>query len=273
MPLANACSCTAPTVPCPPCRLTWAGFWLGVAAGGFFDGILLHQILQWHHLLSTVQVGVLGSLRGQVIADGLFHGLMYLLALVGGLLFWRNRRQLLQSGGAPRMHGAFWMGFGAWHLVDALVSHWLTGIHRVRMDTDSPLFWDLLWVVVFGLVPLLIGLALKRRAPAQPTGTHLVLGLGLALLPLVGAMANLYPVNAQDATTLTVVMGPGGQAVDLLAALDGTDMRVLWSDPRGEVWVLTHAGQPPHPLHFYRHGAAYVSGTVTPAGCAAWFKS
>src|SRR5687768_8252330 len=27
---------------------------LGFALGGFFDGILLHQILQWHHLLSLV---------------------------------------------------------------------------------------------------------------------------------------------------------------------------------------------------------------------------
>jgi uncharacterized membrane protein len=26
---------------------------LGFALGGFFDGILLHQILQWHHLLSS----------------------------------------------------------------------------------------------------------------------------------------------------------------------------------------------------------------------------
>jgi uncharacterized membrane protein len=27
---------------------------LGFAFGGFFDGILLHQVLQWHHLLSGI---------------------------------------------------------------------------------------------------------------------------------------------------------------------------------------------------------------------------
>ena len=27
---------------------------LGFALGGFFDGIVLHQVLQWHHLLSAV---------------------------------------------------------------------------------------------------------------------------------------------------------------------------------------------------------------------------
>ena len=41
---------------------------LGFALGGFFDGILLHQILQWHHLLSLVP-GVT-ELRMQVLWDG-----------------------------------------------------------------------------------------------------------------------------------------------------------------------------------------------------------
>ena len=29
------------------------GILLGVGLGGFVDGILLHQILQWHHMLSS----------------------------------------------------------------------------------------------------------------------------------------------------------------------------------------------------------------------------
>ena len=31
-----------------------AGILLGTGFGGFFDGILLHQILQWHNMLSSV---------------------------------------------------------------------------------------------------------------------------------------------------------------------------------------------------------------------------
>jgi hypothetical protein len=30
-----------------------AGILLGLGLGGFFDGIVLHQLLQWHHMLST----------------------------------------------------------------------------------------------------------------------------------------------------------------------------------------------------------------------------
>jgi len=51
---------------------------LGFAIGGFFDGILLHQVLQWHHLLSGLQGGRFDDLRFQIMADGLFHLLMYL---------------------------------------------------------------------------------------------------------------------------------------------------------------------------------------------------
>ena len=34
---------TAPNLP---------AFLMGVGLGGFIDGILLHQILQWHHMLT-----------------------------------------------------------------------------------------------------------------------------------------------------------------------------------------------------------------------------
>src|SRR5690606_37996060 len=57
----------------------WAGYLLGFAIGGFFDGILLHQILQWHHLLSGLGDGGPGDLRFQILADGLFHLMMYVL--------------------------------------------------------------------------------------------------------------------------------------------------------------------------------------------------
>lgn len=41
-------------VPAHSRRLAWAGAIIGFALGGFFDGILLHQVLQWHHLFSLV---------------------------------------------------------------------------------------------------------------------------------------------------------------------------------------------------------------------------
>lgn len=42
--------------------LMTAGILLGVGLGGLLDGILLHQILQWHHMLTNVRpIDLLGN--------------------------------------------------------------------------------------------------------------------------------------------------------------------------------------------------------------------
>jgi uncharacterized membrane protein len=57
--------------------------------GGFFDGIVLHQILQWHHLLSNVRpVHTLEYVKVNTVADGLFHLLDYGLTIAGITVLW-----------------------------------------------------------------------------------------------------------------------------------------------------------------------------------------
>jgi uncharacterized membrane protein len=65
-----------------------------LAIGGFFDGILLHQVLQWHHFLSGVADPRVQDIRVQILADGLFHVAMYIIGAVGLYLLWRARRDL-----------------------------------------------------------------------------------------------------------------------------------------------------------------------------------
>jgi uncharacterized membrane protein len=71
------------------------GHCAGPCLGGFFDGILLHQILQWHHLLSLVPGA--DSISVQVLWDGYFHAIMYVIAVVGLSNLWRSREKLLES--------------------------------------------------------------------------------------------------------------------------------------------------------------------------------
>src|SRR5690606_24499667 len=102
----------------------------GFALGGFFDGILLHQILQWHHLLSNVSGG---DLRFQVAADGYFHALMYIVAGIGLWMLWRRALSRAPLSGTALL-AEMMIGFGAWHIVDSVLSHWVLGIHRIRME-------------------------------------------------------------------------------------------------------------------------------------------
>lgn len=237
---------------------------LGFALGGFFDGILLHQILQWHHLLSLVP-GI-DDLRMQVLWDGWFHALMYVIALAGLAGLWRLHRRGTGQWGWPLV-GAVLVGFGLWHVVDTLLSHWLLQIHRIRVDSDDPLLWDLLWLALFGLLPLALGLRLRRRGGGSGLqGTAAMLAL-LALTSGAGAWALVPPAQTGFAT---VVFHPGAGPREVFAALDALDARLVWSDRAMGVVVVAVPEE--RRWGFYRHGALLVSGAGVPAGCFNWSR-
>jgi uncharacterized membrane protein len=141
-----------------------AGFLLGFALAGFFDGILLHQVLQWHHLLIELRSAPFQDLRVQILADGLLHLLMYVLAAVGLWLLWRARREFAEQGADRLLLSRALIGFGVWHILDGVVVHWLLGLHHIRADSANPLFWDLLWLFLFGVLFVAAGWRLERRA-------------------------------------------------------------------------------------------------------------
>ncbi len=248
-------------------KTSWArwGAVLGFALGGFFDGILLHQILQWHHLLSLVPD--IDDLRLQVLWDGWFHALMYLIALAGLIGLWRVQRRGAGNWGWPLV-GAALVGFGLWHVLDTLLSHWLLGIHRIRIDSPDPLAWDLLWLALFGIAPLLLGWRLLR-ADGGPGmhGAAAMLAIGL-LTSGAGAWALLPPAQTGFAT---VVFAPGAGPREVFAALDDLDARLVWSDRAMGVVVVAVA--PQRRWAFYRHGAWLVSGAGAPAGCFNWSRA
>lgn len=254
----------------------WGAFWLGFGLSGFFDGIILHQILQWHHLLSAIQTGMLGNLRGQIIADGIFHGLMYVVTAIGLWLLFKSREELSYGQANRALMAHLLIGFGVWHILDAVFSHWITGIHRIRMGVDNPLTYDLWWLAIMGLIPLAIGIALRRRITDDngppPSGLRATTSLLLlGLVSLLAGAANLWPVNSTaDPSMTTVVLRPGAAAPSFLSKLGQSDSRVVWSDPAGAVWVLK-LDERISAIDLYRHGAMYVSGSTLPAGCTSWF--
>lgn len=89
-----------------------AGILLGLGLGGFFDGIVLHQVLQWHHMLSSAGFppDSLENLRLNTFFDGLFHMGTYVFVVLGLIVLWRRgrRRPLLWS--AKLIAGTFLIG-------------------------------------------------------------------------------------------------------------------------------------------------------------------
>lgn len=132
-----------------------AGLLLGLGLGGFFDGIVLHQLLQWHHMVSNVasfSPETVPGLRLNTLADGLFHAVTYIFTVLGVALLWRA----LRAGGrgtARQLFGLVLLGWGVFNVVEGIVDHLLLGIHHVNETAprEQWLWWDiafLLWGAV-----------------------------------------------------------------------------------------------------------------------------
>ena len=109
---------------------------IGVGLSGFFDGILLHQVLQWHHLLSLVPGEPFRDVGTQILADGLFHVVMYLITALGLWLLWRRRAAVDEPGSWRSVAGGGLLGFGLWNVADVGLFHWILGIHRIRVNVS-----------------------------------------------------------------------------------------------------------------------------------------
>lgn len=138
------------------------GVLLGLGLGGFFDGIVLHQILQWHHLISaTHPPDTLENLRLNTLADGLFHASTWVFTLLGALLLWSGLRGQHVTWRTSVFLGTLLFGWGLFNVVEGLINHQLLGIHHVRPGPHQ-LAYDL-GFLAWGAGMLLLGGWLMRR--------------------------------------------------------------------------------------------------------------
>jgi len=247
----------------------WSGYLLGFGLGGFFDGILLHQILQWHHLLAGLQGETFRDIRVQILADGLFHALMYVITALGLWLLWRARREFGAPGADRMLFADLLIGFGVWHIVDGVVSHWVTGIHRIRMDSANPLVWDLIWFIAFGTVPLVTGVMMRRAGPGTRARGPIAAALVAAAVLVSGVVSALPSPNVSQ---VMVYFTPGTTPQQVFAAAAAVDARVVWSDASGALWAF-HLSHSCCSFDLYRHGALFVGNSLFPVGCLAWSRA
>lgn len=149
------------------------GLLLGIGLGGFVDGIVLHQILQWHHMLTATDrypPDTIAGLEANTLADGLFHAATWVFVFVG---MWLAVKAWQDGRLAPPWSthvGLLLAGWGAFNVVEGLVNHQLLRIHHVRDDVAEPLPWDL-GFLVFGAALIVGGVLLVRRGQAHEGST------------------------------------------------------------------------------------------------------
>jgi uncharacterized membrane protein len=99
------------------------------------------------------------GLEDNTLADGLFHGLTFVAALVGLFLVWNAIRRGATLAGR-HLVGLMLMGWGLFNLVEGLIDHQVLTIHHV--NNDNVVLWDTLFLIS-GAVLLAAGLVLARR--------------------------------------------------------------------------------------------------------------
>jgi len=147
---------------------------IGIGLGGFVDGIVAHQLLGWHHMLSART----GDMRANEVADGLFHAGAWVVVLTGLLWLYARLRQPPVPGAWPRpdagprpwraLVGPLLAGWGVFNIVEGIVDHQVLNLHHVRPGPHQ-LGWDL-GFLLFGGVLVGVGLLLVPGRPRSRPG-------------------------------------------------------------------------------------------------------
>ncbi|MBT2644391.1 DUF2243 domain-containing protein [Bacillus sp. ISL-41] len=135
-----------------------AGLILGLGLLGAIDGIVFHQLLQWHHMVLS------DNIQLEIFTDGLFTALFSAKLLWGGVKIFQDARKN-QLGTSWRIFlGGIFIGGGAFNLVEGIVDHHILQVHRVKPLAENPLMYDLAFLAI-GALLVIIGLMIKRLEP------------------------------------------------------------------------------------------------------------
>ena len=159
---------------------TSSGILFGLGLGGFVDGILLHQVLQWHHMLTSAGYppDSVHNLQVNTLWDGLFHLSTYIFVVLGLLILWRAARRTHVRWSGKLLAGTMLLGFGLFNVVEGIIDHHLLGLHHVNetVPPDQWMYWDL-GFLVWGALMLLGGWRLMRtgrqETPEPRTGARI----------------------------------------------------------------------------------------------------
>ena len=152
-----------------PNSITGPGILLGVGFGGLVDGVVLHQILRWHHMLSNEPCCPVTTVRGlelNTIADGLFHVVTMILLFTGTVMLWRR----VQDDGVPwsgwQLLGLGLEGWGLFNVVEGIVDHHVLRVHHVHTGPNQSVY-DTAFLA-FGVVLIFVGHLIARKAQRDP---------------------------------------------------------------------------------------------------------
>ncbi len=145
--------------------LVTAGTVLGIGLGGFLDGILFHQVLQLHGMLTGfLPKDTVANVEVNMFWDGLFHVVTWLVTALGVWLLFRAAQRRTAPLPTRTFLGSLALGWGLFNLVEGVLDHHVLHLHHV-VERLGPSVYD--WAFLASGV-LLIVLGWRAIASAVP---------------------------------------------------------------------------------------------------------
>lgn len=144
-----------------------AGILIGAGLlAGFVDGILLHEILQWHHMITSIRPATnLSNLEANTLGDGLFHLGTWTMTIIGLALLWRAGGRSDVPWSPKIFGGSLLLGAGLFNVIEGIIDHQILGIHHVKPGANQ-LAWDV-GFLAFGAILAMIGWILLKNGQKE----------------------------------------------------------------------------------------------------------
>jgi len=153
-----------------PVPLTAVSLILGMGLGGFFDGIVFHQILQWHSMLSNrVPQTSPSAAAVNMFWDGLFHFIMLLIVGMGSAMMLKLNSRNDINFSLRLFGGGLLSGWGFFNLVEGIINHHLFKLHNVKESTPQPGLYNAGFILA-SIALILIGGYLLKTTGAKQSG-------------------------------------------------------------------------------------------------------
>lgn len=152
-----------------PIPLSTAGVVMGMGIGGFIDGILFHQILQLHGMVSNkLSIDTFVGKAVNMFWDGIFHALTLIAVIIGFALLVRllKRRDINPS---PKLAlGGAIAGWGIFNLVEGIIHHQIIKLHNVNEYSLQPEVWNYSFLAS-GIILIVLGYLLIYHRDHYPS--------------------------------------------------------------------------------------------------------
>jgi uncharacterized membrane protein len=184
---------------------------LGLGLGGFFDGIVLHQLLQWHHMLTSAgyPADTLRNLQINTLWDGIFHASTYVFVVVGLISLWKRTHLRQIRWSSKLLIGSLVLGFGIFNVVEGIIDHHLLGIHHLNetVAREQWVYWDV-GFLIWGAAMILAGGHFSEAVGTKPTKADWLGHRSMNLPSAPGASAFTVFVPAVDRNAFNAASQP-----------------------------------------------------------------